>query len=353
MTHGAFSTGVGLAVVAALSFGVTTPVIAWAGRGVGALTTVTLLYGGAAVTAVVLRSITARSGAPLGREAAARLVAVALVGAVLGPLWFVTGIARAGALAASLTLTFEAPLTVLFARMAYREPVGSRLASAVAAMVVGGILVAFDGGSDGRWQPAGVLWVLGATACWAADNVLSRGLADADPLEVVAAKGLLGAVTAGVGALALRESGPAPSQAVTLVACGATGYGLSLSFYLLSQRRIGAARTGSVFAIAPFVGGLIAWTIGERDAGSATALGAAAFALGVWLHVRERHFHEHIHEASEHTHAHRHDDGHHDHPHAGVAVGEHSHAHRHEHVTHAHAHALDIHHRHRHEQESA
>jgi len=193
-----------------------------------------------------------------------------------------------------------------------------------------------------------VLFRSGATACWASDNTLSRGLADADPFEVIAAKGVLGAATAGLCALALRESGAAPWQGAALVACGATGYGLSLRFYLLAQRRIGAARTGSVFAVGPFVGAVMAWALGDRDAGIATALGAGAFAAGVCLHARERHSHEHVHEALEHTHAHRHDDGHHDHPHDAVVAGEHSHAHRHAHVRHAHPHALDVHHRHQH-----
>jgi hypothetical protein len=34
--------------------------------------------------------------------------------------------------------------------------------------------------------------------------------------------------------------------ALALLAIGATGYGLSLRFYLLAQRAFGAARTGSV-----------------------------------------------------------------------------------------------------------
>jgi hypothetical protein len=39
---------------------------------------------------------------------------------------------------------------------------------------------------------------------------------------------------------------------MSLFLIGATGYCLSLRFYLLAQRALGAARTGSVFAKAPF-----------------------------------------------------------------------------------------------------
>lgn len=44
------------------------------------------------------------------------------------------------------------------------------------------------------------------------------------------------------------EPAPASGAVLSLLALGATGYGLSLRLYLLAQRRIGAARTGSVFA---------------------------------------------------------------------------------------------------------
>ena len=43
------TTGVMLAVLAAIAFGVTTPIVAWAGRGVGPLATAALLYAGAAL----------------------------------------------------------------------------------------------------------------------------------------------------------------------------------------------------------------------------------------------------------------------------------------------------------------
>lgn len=53
--------GVFLAVLAAIAFGVTTPVVAWAGASVGSFTTAALLYAGAALASVVrVRSADAR-----------------------------------------------------------------------------------------------------------------------------------------------------------------------------------------------------------------------------------------------------------------------------------------------------
>ncbi|MCW5807896.1 MAG: DMT family transporter, partial [Deltaproteobacteria bacterium] len=180
------------------------------------------------------------------------------------------------------------------------------------------------------------------------DNTLTRPLAERDPREVVAAKGALGAAITGAVALAAGERSPALVPALALLACGATGYGFSLRLYLLAQRRIGAGRTGSVFALAPFVGAAIAFALGDRAGGPWTAAAAALFAAGVWLHATERHGHAHVHEPVEHDHPHRHDDGHHDHAHVPPVEGEHSHVHHHDRLEHAHDHAPDIHHTHDH-----
>lgn len=77
---------------------------------------------------------------------------------------------------------------------------------------------------------------------------------------------------------------------------GVTGYGLSLRFYLLAQRALGAARTGSVFATAPFIGAVIAFGLGERELSPWLLGGAALMVSGVVLHISERHEHKHEHE---------------------------------------------------------
>ena len=55
----AIARGVGYAIFAAVAFGATTPVIAWAGTGVGPFATAALLYLGAAASSL--------AGAPVRR----------------------------------------------------------------------------------------------------------------------------------------------------------------------------------------------------------------------------------------------------------------------------------------------
>ena len=82
--------------------------------------------------------------------------------------------------------------------------------------------------------------------------------------------------------------------------CGATGYGLSLRLYLLAQRQIGTARTGSIFAIAPFAGAAMAWAMGDHPDPLPTLGVAALFGVGIYLHLTELHAHSHTHDALEH-----------------------------------------------------
>ena len=250
--------------------------------------------------------------------------------------------------------SLEAVFTAVLAWRWYGETLDKRVSTAVALMLMGGALLVLEQGALGQVKLWGLLAVTLATLAWGVDNTLSRGVADRDPGQVVLVKAALGVACTTSLAAWLHEPLPSAAQALGLLTVGATGYGLSLRFYLLAQRSFGAARTGSVFAFAPFMGALGAFAMGERSS-SALMLGAGALMLlGVGLHLMESHAHAHTHDVLEHEHAHSHGkgegDGHHDHEHMhGVTfTGTHSHWHRHERLTHAHAHVPDAHHVHTH-----
>lgn len=341
-----------LALAAAVSFGATTPLVERAGREGGPLGTAALLYLGASLLSFALRRFTRdgslRAGIPIGRGSLVRLALMSLLGAALAPALLAWGLQRAGALSGSLLLNFEAVFTVLLARALYREAIGRRVALALAAIAAGGAVLALAQTREASIGLVGSSAVLGATLAWALDNTLSRGLAEHEPVAIVALKGGAGALLTGSLALATREPVPPPGAALLLLLCGATGYGLSLQLYLLAQRAIGAARTGSIFAVGPFVGAGLAALAGTRGLGLETVLAAGLFGLGVTLHVTERHHHRHVHPALAHEHPHRHDDDHHDHLHDPPVTGEHSHWHHHTTLAHAHEHGPDLHHDHTH-----
>jgi drug/metabolite transporter (DMT)-like permease len=338
-----------LAVLAALSFGAVTPFIQRFGSGAGPFATAALLYAGAALASVGRSA--EKVEAPVRTSHISRLLVVAIAGALVAPACFAWGLQRTGATSASLLLNCEAFFTVLFARAFYGESIGKRVASALVLMAAGGASLVFASDSGDQGLGVGAIAIVVATLAWSFDNTIMRPLADLDPIQVVRWKGALGAALGIAVAIGTRDRVPSVQSMVGLLICGATGYGMSLRLYLLAQRKIGAARTGSIFALAPFVGAGAAWAMGDRALGTSSWIAAALFGVGVYLHLTERHEHAHTHEPIEHEHAHRHDDGHHDHHSGEWCEGQHSHPHRHDARTHDHAHGPDAHHRHRHERE--
>src|SRR4051812_31827120 len=187
MAGSAISRGVLLAVAAAVAFGATTPIGAWAGRGVGPLATAALLYAGAALAALALRALARAPGPRLVRGDLPRVLGVALAGGAIAPALLAWGLQRAGATVGSLLLNLEAVFTVLLARAVFGEPIGRRVGIAVAAMVAGGAALVLDAargaalgaaGAAGAAGATGALAVAAAALGWAIDNALTRPLAE-------------------------------------------------------------------------------------------------------------------------------------------------------------------------------
>jgi len=313
--------------------------------GIGSLSTAALLYAGAALVGAAIRRPVEQE-ARVQRGDWGRLALMALFGAAIGPVALAWGLQHTSGTSASLMLTLEAVFTAGLAWLWYHETLERRVVLAMTLLTLGGAALVLDRTDAGSGQVLGLMVVMVATAAWGVDNTLSRALAERDPGQVVMIKGALGASVTAVLASAFGEPLPRLWAALGLVAVGATGYGLSLRFYLLAQRAFGAARTGSVFAFAPFVGAGVAFLLGERSGSVWMLVGAALMVAGIVLHLAESHAHEHQHEPIEHEHAHTHDDPHH--AHHDAPTGPHSHRHRHEPLRHLHPHVPDEHHGHRH-----
>lgn len=107
------------ALLAAILFGISTPLVQRLGVGLGAFTTAALLYAGAALVGAFSRQPQALE-ARLRRADLPRLLAMAVFGAVLGPVALVWGLQRTSGASASLMLTLEALFTALLAWRLYR-----------------------------------------------------------------------------------------------------------------------------------------------------------------------------------------------------------------------------------------
>jgi len=311
-----------------------------------------LLYlgGGLAVGAVRVLARRRIVEASLDRSDLPRVLAIVLLGGVVGPLALVHGLRSVSGVSGALLLNLEGPLTVLIALTAFGEHLGARAALGAALVFGGACLLALPAASAaGGTQLGGVLLLAVACAAWALDNNLTQGLAGKDPWQVVIAK-TLGAGTGLVSlGLALGQPFPAGRIVLAALALGALAYGASVLLDAFALRLLGAAREAAFFATAPFAGALLSIPVLGERLGAFQVGAGVVMVLGVALLVRERHGHEHTHGALEHSHRHVHDAHHqHSHPEGVDPAAPHVHSHRHAPLTHAHAHVSDAHHRHAH-----
>src|SRR4051812_24955244 len=100
------------------------------------------------------------------------LVGAVAAGGVIGPVLLMVGLASTSAASASLLLNLEGVFTALLAWVVFRENVDRRIALGMAAIVAGGVFIAWPG--QVAWGgAAGPLLVAAACACWAVDNNLT------------------------------------------------------------------------------------------------------------------------------------------------------------------------------------
>jgi drug/metabolite transporter (DMT)-like permease len=337
-----------MALVAAALFGASAPVAKRLLSEVAPSLLAALLYAGAGLMALPFAARAwKRREAPLRRGDVPLLAGVVAFGGVAGPLLLLYGLARTSATVASLLLNLEAVFTTAIAVVVFREWIGRRGLMALLVVVGGCALSTWAAGGATR-SLFGPSAVAAACLCWAIDNNLTQRLSLKDPLAVVCVKGLGAAPIALAVATGAHAAWPSWPVVAGALALGALSYGVSLALYVRSTRTLGAARTGVLFAAAPFVGAVLSIPIVHESPSLRMFAAALLIAAGIALLLTERHGHRHHHVPLDHEHLHTHDE-HHQHPHRGDEGPEpHSHPHHHDPLEHAHPHASDVHHRHKH-----
>ncbi len=339
--------GVQAALASAVLFGVSTPFAKALLGDVSPWLLAGLLYCGSGLGLWAYRLVRRPARVELRRDEVLPLVGAVAAGGVVAPVLLMAGLSRMPASGASLLLNAEAVFTALLAWVVFREHVDRRIVAGMLAIVAGAAVLSVPSGVA-LGTPLPALAVLGACLCWGLDNNLTRKVALTDATWLAAVKGAVAGPINLVLALVLGARLPGVVPLLGAMGLGLVAYGLSLVLFISALGAVGTARTGAYFAVAPFVGAIVAIAFGEALTWSLVVAGLL-MAVGVWLHLTERHEHEHTHEAIEHSHRHTHDE-HHQHAHdEPVPPGTwHTHPHVHEPITHTHPHYPDAHHRHAH-----
>jgi drug/metabolite transporter (DMT)-like permease len=333
--------------LAALLFGISAPAASRLAGDMGAFTLAGLLYLGAGIAVLpVLGKV--RPTKPALVRGAPRLATAVVLGGAIGPVLLAAGLSHAPAATASLLLNLELVFTTVLAFFVFKEHIGPRVVTGTALVAAAGVVLGWSGNADLRW---GVLLIAGACLCWAVDNCVTANLDELAPSHITFVKGVIaGGANLAIG-LAIGGTVAGWSIVAALIV-GGFGYGMSITLWVAGARDLGAARGQLVFATAPFVGAIVAWTVFADPVATREVVSMAIAAVGVSFVLHSDHQHEHCHDAVEHDHEHVHDDGHHDghhdHSHMDAELARHQHRHRHEELVHQHPHVPDLHHRHEH-----
>lgn len=185
---------------------------------------------------------------------------------ILAPILLMCGISRTSSANVSLLNNFEIVATSLIALIIFHEVISKKLWFAIGLVTVASIILSFEGNGAFTFNE-GSLLVLGAFTCWGFENNCTKMLSNKSSEEIVIIKGIFSGLGSLIIALLLGESIPAIKWVLMVSVLGFVAYGLSINFYIMAQKDLGAAKTSAYYSIAPFLGVAFSMLfLGERPA---------------------------------------------------------------------------------------
>jgi drug/metabolite transporter (DMT)-like permease len=339
------------AVLAAALFGMSAPFSKLILKEIPPLLLSSLLYLGAGIGMLAIDIVrkladVKRHEARLVKQEMTYVVLMVLLD-IAAPIFLMLGLTKTTSSTASLLSNFEIVATSIIALVVFKEAIGKRLWISITLIIISSIILSIEDFGNFSFSLGSVL-VLLACVSWGIENNCTRKLSLKDPLQVVIIKGFGSGIGALIIAVFAKEVLWNTRYILLALLLGFFAYGLSIFFYVTAQRELGAARTSTYYAVAPFIGVGISFFAFSEPVTASFVLAAVVMVIGTYFAVAERHSHNHTHKLMEHEHRHNHSDGHHNHSHSYPFKGDHSHPHVHQEMVHAHEHTPDIHHSHSH-----
>ena len=172
---------------------------------------------------------------------------------ILAPILLMIGITKTNAANVSLLNNFEIVATSLIALFIFKEVITRKLWLAIGLVTIASILLSFSGLGAFTFN-SGSLFVLGASICWGFENNCTRMLSSKSSEQIVIIKGCFSGLGSLIIALIIGESIPSFRLILAILLLGFVAYGLSINFYIMAQKDLGAAKTSAYYSVAPFLG---------------------------------------------------------------------------------------------------
>lgn len=216
------------------------------------------LYFGAGIGLLIYGIIEKICGKKTKREPLTRkelpYTAAMVVLDIAAPILLMFGISMTNAANVSLLNNFEIVATSIIAMVIFKEVISAKLWIAIALVTVASVVLSFEGAGAFRFN-MGSVFVLGACLCWGMENNCTRMISNKSSVEIVVIKGIFSGLGSLIVALVMGEKFPPVQWLLCVLALGFVAYGLSIHFYIMAQKDLGAAKTSAYYSIAPFLGG--------------------------------------------------------------------------------------------------
>lgn len=172
---------------------------------------------------------------------------------IIAPILLMLGITRTASANVSLLNNFEIVATSLIALVIFKEAISKKLWFAIMLVTIASIVLSFEGAGSFAFNE-GSLLVLGACICWGFENNCTKMISHKNSVEIVVIKGTFSGLGSLIVALMIGEQIPTMKWLLCVLLLGFVAYGLSIHFYIMAQKDLGAAKTSAYYSIAPFLG---------------------------------------------------------------------------------------------------
>ena len=245
------------AVLAAALYAINVPISKILLEHVDATMMAGLLYLGAGVGMLIYELVSKSLGKdnkkePLTKKELPYTIAMVILD-IFAPILLMIGITKTNSANVSLLNNFEIVATSLIALIIFKEVISKKLWFAILLVMIASMILSFEGSGALEFN-AGSLFVLGACVCWGFENNCTKTLSNKSSEEIVIIKGCLSGLGSLIIALILGEGIPAVKWIAAVLVLGFVSYGLSINFYIMAQKDLGAAKTSAYYSIAPFLG---------------------------------------------------------------------------------------------------
>lgn len=168
------------------------------------------------------------------------------------PILLMIGLSSSNAESVSLLNNFEIVATAVIALLFFKEKISFRLFLGIILVTSSCVLLSFDNLTNLQFS-YGSIFVLLACLCWGLENNCTRKLSNHSPTVLVSIKGIFAGLISLIIAFILNEKITNIWSIIVALILGFVAFGLSIFFYIYAQRYLGASKTSTFYAFAPFI----------------------------------------------------------------------------------------------------